>query len=424
MPRLHHALDELQLRRWLAAGDPVARADGDGLTFTLSDTRTATWVLRYSRGSRRREVTLGNYPALTLAEARKKARALRARIDAGEDPATDRKIEKARVHAAITVSKLCDDFAENRFPHLSESSVKQYRWLIATVIKPPIGSLDVHIVRPSDIVYMIEHSGRPWSICRVLLGLTREIFARAVGKRLIDANPATGIDLKAVKGEQPPKRRRVMLMEEELRKLLPGLDERLGRQDGLMFRIVLATCVRQAELIRSKKSSVDLERGAWRVEAGTTKTRQEFLVPLVPLVVRWMRELMDMAGESEWLCPARSPRNRNGYVGRSQLQHAVRRAFERGDFDIRRFTPHDTRSTAKGHLRNLGFSREISEIALNHKLPGIEGIYDVREEIPERRAAMEAWARFIEKCCDGPAPNEATPAGTSNVIPFRARHAA
>lgn len=48
------------------------------------------------------------------------------------------------------------------------------------------------------------------------------------------------------------------------------------------------------------------------------------------------------------------------------------------DFDIRRFIPHDTRSTAKGHLRNLGFSREISEIALNHKLPGIEGIYDVR----------------------------------------------
>lgn len=131
-----------------------------------------------------------------------------------------------------------------------------------------------------------------------------------------------------------------------------------------------------------------------------------------------------MAGESGWLCPARSPRNRNGHVGRSQLQHAVRRAFERGDFDVRRFTPHDTRSTAKGHLRNLGFSREISEIALNHKLPGIEGIYDVRDEIPERRAAMEAWAKFIENCCNNPAPDESSLAGTSNVIPFRQRNAA
>ncbi|MFP3548964.1 hypothetical protein SB748_36860, partial [Rhizobium sp. SIMBA_035] len=71
-----------------------------------------------------------------------------------------------------------------------------------------------------------------------------------------------------------------------------------------------------------------------------------------------------------------------------------------------RFTPHDTRSTAKGHLRNLGFSRDISEIALNHKLPGVEGIYDVREEIPERRRAMEAWAQFIAECSGDTGPRE------------------
>jgi hypothetical protein len=84
MARKHHALDELQLRRWIAAGEPVAKADGDGLTFTLSDTRAATWILRYSRGRRRREITLGSYPELTLSEARKKTRFYRARIDAGE----------------------------------------------------------------------------------------------------------------------------------------------------------------------------------------------------------------------------------------------------------------------------------------------------------------------------------------------------
>lgn len=66
MARKHHALDEPLLRRWIAAGEPVARADGEGLTFTLSDTRAATWILRYSRGSRRREITLGTYPELTL----------------------------------------------------------------------------------------------------------------------------------------------------------------------------------------------------------------------------------------------------------------------------------------------------------------------------------------------------------------------
>lgn len=59
MPGSHVALDDLQLRRWLAAKEPIVRANGDGLTFTLSEFGTATWVLRYSRGTRRRELTSG-----------------------------------------------------------------------------------------------------------------------------------------------------------------------------------------------------------------------------------------------------------------------------------------------------------------------------------------------------------------------------
>ena len=94
-------------------------------------------------------------------------------------------------------------------------------------------------------------------------------------------------------------------------------------------------------------------------------------------------------------------RRRHGgdiHVGSTTLWAAITRAFERGDIEIRRFTPHDTRSTAKGHMRNMGISREISEIALNHVLQGMEAIYDVREEIPERRIALERWANYIVGC--------------------------
>ncbi|MDR3099387.1 MAG: tyrosine-type recombinase/integrase [Paraburkholderia sp.] len=301
--------------------------------------------------------------------------------------------------------------------------MSQYRWLIATSVKPAIGALDVHVVQASDIVYMIESNGRPWSVCKARLGLSRRIFAHGLGKRLIDINPAASINLETIKGKQPAKRKRVMLLKDELSAVLPGIDDKLGRRDGLMFRILRATCVRQAELVRSRKDAVDLAHGSWRIEAGTTKTRDAFLVPLAALVIEWMQELIAMAGDSEWLCPARSEKSRTGHVGRSVLQHAIRRALEREDFDVRRFTPHDTRSTAKGHLRNLGFSREISEIALNHKLTGVGGIYDVREEIPERWAAMEAWARFIEGCCNRPAPH-GTDEQATNVIPFQPRRAA
>jgi hypothetical protein len=79
--------------------------------------------------------------------------------------------------------------------------------------------------------------------------------------------------------------------------------------------------------------------------------------------------------------------------------------FERGELDVTRFTVHDTRSTAKGHLRNMGISREISEIALNHKLKGMEGVYDVREDIPERRLALDQWAKFLMECANETPPD-------------------
>jgi hypothetical protein len=156
MPRLHHALDDMQLRRWLAAKEAITRADGDGLTFTLSEFGTATWVLRYSRGMRRRELTLSNYPDMSLAEARKRARAERVQIDNGKDPAADKKTEKARARETMTVSQLCDDYREKQFPSLAKNSVDVYAGLIEKVIRPRIGSLEVTKVLSADLVSMVE----------------------------------------------------------------------------------------------------------------------------------------------------------------------------------------------------------------------------------------------------------------------------
>lgn len=421
MSRHHHALDDLQLRRWVAAKEPLSRSDGDGLTFTLSEFGTAAWVLRYSRGPRRRELTLGNYPDMGLAEARKQARAYRVRIDNGEDPAANKKTEKARARRTMTVSQLCDGYKEKRLSALSANTNDLYSNLIEGVIKPRLGSLDVEGVTPADIVYMIEHCGRPWSVCELVMIITRNVFGHAVSRRQINFNPATGIDLRSIHGERPPVRKRIMLMEDELQRLLPDIDQLIGRANGLMFRILLATCVRTIELITAEKALIDLDRGAWRVRESATKTRQAFLVPLAPLVVEWFRELVVLSGDSEWLCPARMSNSTTGHVGRAVLYWAIRNAFKSKGLKIRQFTPHDTRSTAKGHLRNMGFSKDISEIALNHKLQGMEGIYDVREEIPERRAAMQAWADFIERCCDSQEP---APIATANVLPFKARKSA
>lgn len=402
--RQRNLLDDVQIRHWISKGTPLAKSDGGGLTFTLSAAGTATWILRFrNAGGRRKELTLGNYPDLTLAAARKLARERRVEIDKGLDPAAAKKIEKMRAQQAWTVRKLAEDYKAKKLttPPLSEGTVYYRRWDLDNVIVPKLGSLEARQIGPVDIVHVLETSKRSWTVCKRILTSAKQLFGHACGKRLIDYNPCAGIELAALMGARPPVRKRVMLTEDELRTLLKGIDD-IGLANALALRILLATCVRSIELTKARWEHVDLERGTWWVPEESVKTRVGFLVPLTPTVVTWFRQLLDLSEGSSWVLPARTVRRTrrlgDTHVGKTTLWAAITRAFERGQIDIRKFTPHDTRSTAKGHMRNMGIANEITELALNHKLKGMEAVYDVREEIPERRASLELWASFISAC--------------------------
>jgi len=408
-------LDDIQLRRWVSAGVKLARSDGDGLTFTLSAAGTATWVLRYRQGGPQKEVTIGNYPDISLAAARKAARDFRAAIDRGADPALEKRRSKARATRVSNVRTLVEDFRGKKLAGLAADTITYRNWDLDKVILPKLGAIPVDQVQPSDIVHMLTSAQRTWTISKRILTTAKQLFAHACGLRLIDTNPAAGVDLVSLMGPRPAVRRRVMLTEAELRSLLTNIEE-IGTENALALRILLATCVRSVELAKARWENIDLEAGRWWVPEENVKVRRGFTVPLTPTVIGWFAQLRELAGTSEWVLPARHERRRRNqggdtHVGETTLWAAIRRAFDRGDLDIRRFTPHDTRSTAKGHMRNLGVSNEISELALNHKLRGMEAIYDVRDDIPERRAALELWAAYLESCA----------AGTEwNVTPLRA----
>jgi len=421
MAKTTNLLSDIQIKRWIGKGEPVAKSDGDGLTFTLSRTGTAAWVLRYRTGGRRKELTLGNYPDLGLAAAREKARAHRVAIDEGRDPAAEKQEKKTRAMSAWTMRELVADYRDKclKEPTFAPVTIKYRNYDYDDVVLPRLGSREVQRVTTTDVVSVLIDIKRTWTITRRVKTTLSQLFDHAIALRIVSANPCTGVKMNALKGARPPIRKRVMLSEDELRKLLPDI-EIIGTENALAFRILLATCVRTSELVKAKKGDIDLKRGVWWVPDENVKTRTGFLVPLTPTVIGWFRELIELSGGSEYLLPARQERRRRNvggdtHVGNTTLWAALQRAFDRKDIDIRTFTPHDTRSTAKGHMRNMGISREISEVALNHALKGMDAIYDVREEIPERREALEKWANFIVACEQG----EPSPVPTSNVVPFR-----
>jgi integrase len=372
-------------------------------------------------GGKRQEVTIGNYPDVSLSSAREKSRAMRAKIDAGSDLAADKRQSRARSAEAWTVNELLEDYRDKVLTagNYAKDTIRYRNDDFNQVILPFFRAWEVRAVTSIDVVHMLKKAKRTWTVSKRVLTSTSKLMDHAQGLTIIAANPCTGIKLSSIFGKRPPIKKRLMLDVAELQRMLPTIDESIGRDNGLAFRILLSTCVRGIELVKAKKEHIDLESGSWWVPDEDVKTRSGFLVPLSPAVLGWFKELISVAGDSTYVLPARRADviRRNGgdmHVGRTTLWAAFARAFKRGDLDIRKFTPHDTRSTAKGHLRNLGFSREISEVALNHSLKGMEAIYDVREEIPERRTAMSAWSDFVVYCETGETPKQPT-----NVVVMR-----
>ena len=99
-------LNDIELRDWVKAGQPVVKTDGDGLTFTLSAKGTAAWTLRYRFGGKRKELTMGRYPELSLAEARRMAAAERQRIASGSDVAAEKAASRRAARRRCRLAEL------------------------------------------------------------------------------------------------------------------------------------------------------------------------------------------------------------------------------------------------------------------------------------------------------------------------------
>jgi integrase len=417
-------LTEVQIRNWVRGGSPVARSDGGGLTFTLSAKGTAAWVVRYRYGGRQKELTLGRYPDIGLAKARELATVARAQIQQGTDVARDKQTNNAKRAAARTFRELANSYMAIAFPGMAATTIQHRRRHIEKDLLPRLGSLPARDVTPADIVATIEAIGkRSIAVAELAFTAASEIFKHGIARHTVIANPCAGISVSAICGKRQP-RVRLKLTEEELRVILPALPI-IGPQNALATKILLATCTRINELAGARWQHVDLERAEWVVPHPKGRKDRAFTIPLCPAVVGWFGELRIYACGSAFVLPARTARRTARLGGDAPMNQLALNAMLHklcitlGN-KVRRFTPHDLRSTARSHLAALGVSVIVAERCLNHSLGGLLSIYDQHDYLTERRAALERWTEFLTACGAGttnPSPLQAA-ASTITALPL------
>lgn len=413
-------LSDRQLRHWINGGVPVAKADGGGLTFTLSEAGTAAWVLRYRFAGKARELTLGRYPDISLKLARERAGAARAQVQAGVDVARVRQMEKAEASAAHSFQQLAEDYITKVFPTLAQNTVRQRMQHIRGVIIPRLGSLPARGITTGDVVRFIEALRRTKTPAVIELVFTAlsQIFKHGIACHAVVTNPCVGVSVTAIIGRTEPRRQRLKLSETELRVVLPVLPT-IGVSNALAVKLLLLTCTRIGELAKAEWSHIDFERAEWFVPNANSKTGKGFTVPLVPAALACFKALQPLASGSRFVLPARQVRRTRNHGGGDvpfelrAVNSMLNKLCDRLGDKVRRFTPHDLRSTARSHLAELGVSLLVAERCLNHTLGGLVAVYDQHDYLAERRAALETWAAFVLACEAG------APWRQGNVIPTR-----
>ena len=384
-------LTDIHIRALIKAKKPVAGfSDGGGLTFTLSSNGTAAWVLRYRFGGRQKELTLGRYPDTSLKRARELATIARARIAEGVDVAREKQQTKEAHRTAGRVHELCDEFME-RVVTRERKRPELAQRIINKDILPVIGKQPARDVTDRQIINLLDRIVDRGARAQAnhTLRLLKQIFRYGVSRRYLDRSPCTEIGTDAAGGRERTRNR--SLSREELTKFLSALNRAdIHEASRFSFKIILATCVRVGELVNARWENIDLQQRVWHIPAQDTKTGEAIDIPLVPQVVEWFESLKGLAGDSPYVLPTRRSKVRPNLDTQS-----LRVALRKVDAGIEHFVTHDLRRTARTHLAALIVSREVAERCLNHKLKGVERIYNRYDYFDERREALVQYTNLL-----------------------------
>jgi integrase len=383
---------------------PKKHADGGGLYFCVRKAGSPYWMLRYSIDGKRREATLGQYPQMSLASAREIAVLTKQGIRSGTDPIQER--TKLALPELETVEQLFQDWYDTdlsqRLKH-PNIPLRIYR----KEIHPAIGTYRVPEVTPREIravLQKIQSSHRP-SIANDALLYMKQLFRHGIKLDLCQSNPAAPFTVSDAGGIETSRDRTLTLEEVQhaFRVFRDNINS-FGRDNYLACCLFLVLGVRKSELCEARWDEIHLDSGVWDLPQERSKTGAAISIPLPSQAIEWLRILHGHACGSPYVFPARRASKRP-HMGPDTLNRAISKLFGREPGrkvqppnrmgGLQHFTIHDLRRTFRSLAAAEGVPSHVAERCLNHKLKGVEGIYDRYDYFGERKVAHQRIANLL-----------------------------
>ncbi len=410
MAREINKLSDRFVRSNLAKG---RYSDGGGLYLQVGPTGAKSWLFRYQRQGKSRQMGLGAaITTISLAEARQKATTCRRLLDQGLDPIDERKAERSRVQAEtakfMTFKECADELIRDRsavWSNLKHS--KQWKSTLEKYVYPFFGDLAVQDVDVGLVVKALRPIAleKPETARRVRGRIEAVLDWAAAHEYREGANPARWkghLDhlLPAMKSADV--NHMAALPYDQINEFLQALKKQQGVATlGLQFLIL--TAARTNEVIGAKWSEISLEDKIWTIPAKRMKAGKTHVVPLSDAALAILREIKELE-QSDFVFPGgrpKSPLSNMAFL-------AVLKRMKRQDITV-----HGFRSTFKDWAaETTAYPNEVSEMALAHSIGSkVESAYRRGNLFEKRQHLMRDWAKFCIEPQSG--------ASSKKIIPIR-----
>ncbi|WP_028388774.1 tyrosine-type recombinase/integrase [Legionella fairfieldensis] len=386
--------------------------EGEGFGIRVTPKGVKSWIYRYKMDGKTDKITLGHYPNLSLANAKKLFLELRGQRLDGQSPKIlikKQEIEKEK-RKINTVSKLVLEWYSG-YVIKERKRPETIRKQIEGDIIPLLGEIDLDDLKTVNITHALDaivNRGAPVHANRVLSSL-KQLFNYAVSRGRMQHNPAAGIRAKDIGGSEKSRER--FLSIDEIKILWCFLDSdknQMAIQTKIAIKIILLTGVRTAELRLAQWNEFNFEQSLWTIPAAHVKAGIIIKIHLSSKVKALLVQLKAIS-KSCYVLPgadAHSPLTENA------LPRAIKRIQER--VGILPWTAHDLRRTFATQLgESLHVDPVIIEKCLGHKMPRIMATYNKNEMLPQRKEALNQWARFVEDLIQNPELNR----GERQIVP-------
>jgi integrase len=365
--------------------EPGRLGDGGGLWFNVTPTGSRSWVFRWNVDKKPVEIGIGAFPALTLANARKKADAFREMIAIGQDP----RIERQRL-AGNSFGEVADLFLKSMASRWSnEKTAWQWQHSL-TETASAIRARPVKDIETADILKILKPIWQktPETASRARMRLEHVLdYAKAQGWRE-NENPARWrghlANLLPARDPDSVKHHAAMSWKD-----VPAFYSQLADQHGLAaiaLRFTILTASRTGETLGAQWSEIDFAAKVWSIPAERMKMSRPHEVPLPEAVIGILKPLQE-AAFSKFVFPGMKP-------GKPLSNMAMENVLRRMKVDSA--TVHGFRSSFRDWAGDAtAFEREIAEAALSHVVGNtVERSYRRGTALEKRRALMQAWSDF------------------------------